>query len=68
MLYSISLVSNVVRALGMLYLPLTGQTIRQGVRMALELKVEPNLICKEDFMEKLVDQEATRRVIMEDTM
>ena len=66
LLYSISLVSNVVRALGLLSLPLTGQAIRQGVRMARELKVEPNLMCKEDFMEKLVDQEATRRVIMED--
>ncbi|QDZ23580.1 exosome complex RNA-binding protein [Chloropicon primus] len=65
-LYNISTVSNVVRAIGDLMLPVTEETIGQGVGLARNLKVEPNLICQQDFLEKLVDQEAVRRMAYED--
>jgi len=61
-LYSICTVANIVRALGRLSLAITGESITQGCRLAQSLKVEPHSICEDDFLEKLVEQEALRRL------
>ena len=64
-LYNLSLVRNVVSALGRLMLPLTQETISQGVGLARELGVEPGAVAHGDFLDRLVEQEAMRRVAVE---
>lgn len=59
-------VANIVRQLGRLTLPVTGESITQGVRLARSLGVEPHAIADSDFLEKLVEQEAVRRLSDED--
>ena len=62
LLYNICIIGNVIRALGDLMMQLTGDTIRGGVNLATTLKVDPCRIRETDFLEKLVDQEAIRRM------
>ena len=63
LLYNICTVGNIIRSLAALHLPLTADSITQGVVLARSLKVEPNNIVDDnDFLDKLVEQEAIRRM------
>jgi hypothetical protein len=64
LVYNICVVANVVRSLGALLLPVTGERIHGGIQLATTLKMEqqPSRILDTDFLDKLVDQEAIRRM------
>mmetsp|Transcript_10965 Transcript_10965/g.27706 ORF Transcript_10965/g.27706 Transcript_10965/m.27706 type:complete len:80 (-) Transcript_10965:1905-2144(-) len=58
---NLCIVANVIRALGALQLPITSESITQGVALARDDSVPLNRIGEKDFMKQLVVYESIRR-------